>query len=185
MCKNCELKPVYEFTNQRKLCKNCFINWFNKKFFYTIRRFRLISKNDTIEYLNKKDFRSVVLEHCLKLYAEKTQIKIVRPKNKNKTNKKALELTCDLVSYLLIKGIIDKNINNLKKISAPKSKKEIKPLILFLDKEIKLYADLKKLKYKKTPEKQNKTTKFINLLEKNHPEIKNSIVRGFLRIYEP
>ena len=42
MCKLCKTKPVYEFTNQRKLCKACFIHWFEKKFLYTIRKFNMI-----------------------------------------------------------------------------------------------------------------------------------------------
>ena len=94
MCKQCELRPVYEFTNQRKLCKKCFIKYFQKKFLYVNRKFGMIRKGDVVGYdsgtqgctpknIHKniftkgKDFRSVVLEDVLKMFAEKLMIELV------------------------------------------------------------------------------------------------------------
>ncbi len=79
MCKLCETKPVYEFTNQRKLCKNCFVRWFQKKVLYTIRRFEMISKGDVVGYDvsgTQGGFRDVVLEDVLKMFGEKAIVEL-------------------------------------------------------------------------------------------------------------
>ena len=88
MCKLCLLKPVYEFTNKRKICSRCFINWFQKKFLYTIRKFEMIKRDDLISYENKGDFRGVVLEELLNILSEKAPIEIVKLPSKKKVTKK-------------------------------------------------------------------------------------------------
>jgi len=71
MCKQCEKNPVYEFTNKRKLCKNCFIRYFQKKVLYTIRKFKMAQSGSVIDYENGKGFREVVLEDVLEMFVEK------------------------------------------------------------------------------------------------------------------
>ena len=88
MCNLCLTRPVYEFTNKRKLCGRCFINWFQKKFLYTIRKFEMVEKDDLIGYENKGDFRGVVLEELLKILEEKAPIEIVKLPTKKKVTKK-------------------------------------------------------------------------------------------------
>ena len=91
MCQLCKTKPVYEFTNKRKLCARCFIRYFQKKVLYTIRKFNMINKNDIIGYEKSKDFRSVVLEDILKLFAKKWMIKLVKSHSQfHGTDKKQL-----------------------------------------------------------------------------------------------
>ncbi len=48
MCRQCEINPVWEFTNKRKLCKTCFAKYFRRKINYTIRKFCLIEKGDKV-----------------------------------------------------------------------------------------------------------------------------------------
>ena len=48
MCKMCESKPVYVTQNQRKLCRVCFLRYFEKKVLKTIRVHKLINNDDTI-----------------------------------------------------------------------------------------------------------------------------------------
>src|SRR3989344_2059644 len=49
MCKQCKLNPVITFpSNNIKLCKSCFIRYFEKKVRKTIRQYSLIEKNDKI-----------------------------------------------------------------------------------------------------------------------------------------
>ena len=48
MCKECDIKPVYITLNHNKLCKNCFIRYFEKKVLRTIRTYQLIEDNDKI-----------------------------------------------------------------------------------------------------------------------------------------
>lgn len=84
MCKNCEINPVYEFTNKRKVCKTCFIRWFDKKFFYTIRRFNMVCEKDILGYSNKTDFRNVVLENLLNIFITKAPVRITKFHKKGK-----------------------------------------------------------------------------------------------------
>jgi tRNA(Ile)-lysidine synthase TilS/MesJ len=187
------MKYVYEFTNQRKLTKAEFLKWFQKKVLYTIRKFEMISSEDVIVYENKGDFRGLVLEDVLKMFAEKADVEIMkipssitpttRPKKlltrKSKLTKTAVAHTLDIESDKLVHEVIKGNANNLKKL-APVEGNIIKPLYLFLDKEVLLYAKLKKLRYKKVVEKKDKISSFIDELETKHPEIKNAIVKSYL-----
>ncbi len=185
MCKVCETKPVYEFTNQRKLCSRCFVRWFEKKFLYIIRRFAMIRQGDVIGYESKGDFREAVLEYLLKMFSEKINIKLIKPSSREKINKTAVSDSADFIAYKITDFIINKKLNkkSTEELS-PKNKSVIRPLYLFLDKEVLLYAKLKKLKFRKPKEKKNKTSKVIDELERKHPEIKNAIVKGCLEVYD-
>src|SRR3989344_6073372 len=48
MCKFCDINPVMILSSGRKLCKNCFIRYFEKKVFKTIRNYKLIEEGDNI-----------------------------------------------------------------------------------------------------------------------------------------
>ena len=188
MCKQCELRPVYEFTNQRKLCKKCFIKYFQKKFLYVNRKFGMIRRGYVVGYENKKDFRSVVLEDVLEMFAEKLMIELVRisttlPRPPTpKVTKIAVPCTIDLECDKIIHGIIKGDIRKLN--VKPVDGKVIKPLYLFLDKEVLLYAKLRKLKFEKNKGKEDEIGKFINELEKKHPEVKRAVVNSYLGLYD-
>jgi len=98
-----------------------------------------------------------------------------------KISKIAEPTTTDIITYKIINEIILGNSNNLKEF-LPVDKKIIKPLCLFLDKEVLLYAKLKKLKFKKVVEEKSKTSLFIDELEKKHPEVKRAVVNGWLKL---
>ena len=181
MCKQCETKPVYEFTNQRKLCKNCFIKYFQKKVLYTIRKFKMIKRDDVIGYENNKGFRGVVLEDVLKMFSKKAMVELVKMPTKKKVNKIAVASTIDLESNEIVNEIIKGNLKKFKKIK-PVEGKSIKPLYLFLDKEVSLYANLKDLKFIKKKQKKDKILEFVDELEKKHPEIKRAVVNSYLKI---
>ena len=208
MCKACQTKPVYEFTNKRKLCRRCFINYFQKKVLYIIRKFKMISRNDIIGYYNGNNFRNVVLEDILKMFEDKLMIDVVElparynSQMDNKSlikkqsvnsfvnsfissqrraipNKIAIPLTIDSTAYGIINELIEGKIKNLKEVTPVKGK-VIKPLYLFLDKEVLLYAKLKKLKFKKIKKEETKISKFIDDLEKKHPEVKRAVVNSLI-----
>ena len=180
MCKNCQSRPVYEFTNKRKLCSECFVRYFQKKVFYTIRKFGMIKQNELVEYENTGDVRSVVLEDVLRIFAKKANVKLVNKKNKN-AKKIAISSTLDLEADKIAREIIKGSIKKLE--VKPVDRKMIKPLFLFLDKEVLLYARIRKLKFKKSKEKSSKISKFVDELEIKHPEIKRAIVNGWLKIH--
>lgn len=172
------MRYVYTFTNGKKVTKREFLNWFQKKFLYTIRKFSLINKNDNLILENKKDFRNVVLKDLLKMFSEKSPVELV---NSGEYNKKAVADTTDLIAYEISKETFKGNLLKLKKL--PKEKKIIRPLYLFLDKEVLLYTKLKDLKFNKTKLKKDKISEFIDSMEKKHKEIKHSIIKSYLELF--
>ena len=171
MCKLCETKPVYEFTNQRKVCKNCFIRWFEKKFFYTIRKFEMIQKGDLIGYENNE-----LIKHLLKLLESRAPVQIIKMPSKKKVSKQVSPETSDDIAYMSINFILNRSLKKSK--LKPVERKIIRPLYLFTSKEVALYAKLKKLKIPK-----QQINKFIDSLEKKHPEVKHSIVKSYLELF--
>jgi len=174
---------VYEFTNKRKVCKNCFARYFQKKFLTTVRKFGMIKKNEVIGYENKGDFRGVVLEELLKMFSQRGIVEIVRlsAQSSKKVDRLALSSTIDFEADKFVHILFNGNAKDLKEL-APVEKKIIKPLYLFLDKEVMLYANIKKLKFKIVKEKNDKISLFIDGLEKKHPEIKRAIVNSYLEL---
>lgn len=189
MCKQCETNSVYQFTNKRKLCGKCFVKWVQKKFLYIIRKFKMIKKDDIIGCKNDGDFRDVVLEYLLKIFESKLIINLIKfqaKKKNNKVDKIALSSTIDLEADKIVHALIKDKTSDLKKvfpIVRMKNQIIIKPLYLFLDNEIIIYAKLKGLKFKKIKEKKDKISEFIYELEKKHPEIKRAIVKSYLELH--
>lgn len=180
MCKLCETNPVYEFTNQRKLCKRCFINYFYKKFLFTIRKFEMVNSKDIIGYKKGSDFKSVVLEEVLNFISKKYGFNIVVLSNK-KANKTAINSSLDSESARILDILINRKSTELKSCF-PVVGKEIKPLYLFLDEEILLFAKLKGLKFKELKKSKDKMENLTDEMEKTHPEVKRAIVNSFLKL---
>lgn len=182
MCNLCKTKPVYEFTNKRKICKTCFIRYFQKKVLYTIRKFSMIKRGDKIYYKKSGDFKGVVLKHVLEMISSKSDVILITTKsNKTKATKIALADNIDSVSEEIINALIKGKLKKLK--MSPYEGKMIKPLYLFTDKEISLYAKLRGLKVNK--EKlvvSSGASGFVNRMEDKHPEIKRAIVNSFLEL---
>ena len=176
MCKQCETKPIYEFTNKTKLCSRCFVKYFQKKILYTIRKFKMAHSGDIIGYKNNGYFRDVVLEDVLKMFAEKANATLTKS---SKADKIAISSTLDYEADEITHNLMKENS---KMKFSPVENKIIKPLYLFLDEEILLYAKIKKLKFKQKKEKKDKISSFIDELEEKHPEIKRAVVNSFLKI---
>ncbi len=182
MSKKKNIKYVYEFTNKRKLTKSEFLKWFQKKFLYTVRKFSMIKKGDVIGYRDKKDFRSVVLKDLLKMFVKKAPVEIVNiSRSKKDITKRAVTSTSDTETRKIIRELINGSAK-IKK-AGPVIDNKIKPLYLFLDKEVKLYARLKRLKCGKQNLKKDKLYGFIEDLEKKHPELKHSVVQSYLKLF--
>ncbi|MFA4953643.1 MAG: hypothetical protein WC584_05450 [Candidatus Pacearchaeota archaeon] len=180
MCKQCEINPVYEFTNKRKICNACFIRWFQKKFLYTIRKFNMIQRGDIIQFKNNKYFRDAVLDDLLKIYSERGIVEIVKI-TETKGDKIAISSTTDSEADEIIHILIKGDVSKLRQgpVEYIGGNIIIKPLYLFLDKEVLLYAKLKKLKFKRFKDKRDKLSLFIDDLEKKHPEVKQSVIGSY------
>lgn len=182
MCKLCETKSVYEFTNKRKLCKTCFIRYFEKKVLYTIRKFEMIKQGDIIGYKKENDFKSAVLGDILDFLSEKSNLEVVKLPNK-KANKIAIESSLDSEANEVVGIMINGNYSKLKK-ELPTEERIVKPLYLFLDEEILLYAKLKNIKFTENPKsRNNKIESFLDNFEKKHPEVKRAVVNSLLELY--
>jgi len=173
------MKYVYEFTNKRKLTKREFIHWFEKKFLYTLRKFDMVSKGDIVGFEKGNGFRAVVLADLLEMFAENAPIKLIK---NGKHNIMAVADTSDSIAESITNILINGKASKLKEL-APVYGKIIRPLYLFLDKEVELYAKLKGLKYGKHTEKVDKVSEFVAELEKKHPEIKNSVISSYLELF--
>jgi uncharacterized protein (TIGR00269 family) len=77
-CKICEEKPVIKLTNlDRALCKDCFIDYFEKKVKRTISEYQLIDKNDNIVVACSGGKDSTSLLYLIKqITAERRDVKI-------------------------------------------------------------------------------------------------------------
>lgn len=182
MCKLCDINPVYEFTNKRKLCSRCFVNYFVKKFLYILRKFEMAKQGDFIGYKKSNELKGVVMEDLLNFFSKRSGIKIAALPDK-KVNKIAVDSSIDSEAKEIIETLISGNSSRLKK-ELPKENKIIKPLYLFLDEEILLYAKIKNLKFSEKKNKKNKNEIFIEEFEKKHPEVKRAIVNSLLELYK-
>lgn len=78
-CKICQTKPVFQLINSNvRLCKSCFIRYFEHKVLKTIRQFNLIEKNDVlgIACSGGKDSTSI-LYIINKYFSKRKDLKII------------------------------------------------------------------------------------------------------------
>ena len=122
-----------------------------------------------------------VLERILFFIDDKSGVEITRLPSK-RTDKIAVYSSADSEAGEIMHDIIEGSSSFLKK-EMPVEGKIIKPLYLFLDDEILLYAKLKKIRFKEERKKNNKIEGFLDSLEKKHPEVKRAVVNSLLELY--
>jgi len=182
MCQTCQTHPVYEFTNKRKVCARCFIHYFQKKFFYINRKFNLIQRGDIIGYKNSGNFGDVALFDIINYFSVKSGIEIVDAKKTKKCTKLAISDTININSNKIINEIFKGDLSKTKNAN-PIEGNIIKPLYLFTDEEVLLYAKIRKLKFKHNDkDNKNKLNLFVNNLEKNHPELRRATISSWIKM---
>lgn len=150
---------VWQFTNQRKLSKKEFIDYFERKVFRTIRKYRMFPANKIITLKKSSDLNKKVLKSVLE---KKFQVKFTPKPN----------LSSDNLSQLaedIFKNVLQG------KYTGPKS--DNKPLCLLSDKEIELYARLTNIKGSKRKQDKKIQTLFEKFLEKNQ-DLELNIVKA-------
>jgi hypothetical protein len=163
----------------------------------------LIKSGDIIGYKKEEGFREVVLENILLFISEKYGFNIENlprvlhsssnPATGNrrsssslpnkKANKIAVASTLDSESHDIVKSFVDEDVSKIKNI-LPSDSNFIKPLYLFLDEEVLLYAKLKNLKYKNVKKTEDRINNLLNDFEKKHPEVKRAVVNSILELYD-
>ncbi len=173
--KNQNKKPkkiVWKFTNKTELTAQEFMHYFEKKVKATIRKYQMPiqeirqgnKKQDNKNNLNASVINSIIKNIHLR-----------------KGNLSSESLTD--ISNKILYAMMYQNSRNLKKL-LPKNQ----PLYFLSDKEIQLYAELKKIKGKpkesRINKKLNEISKFIETIEQKNPDIRLNIVKALLRTKE-
>ncbi len=132
VCKRCKTESVIRLTNSNiKLCRGCFVKYFEKKVFKTIEKYKLIKNEEKIGVACSGGKDSLSTLQVLDLYRSK---------------KRNIDLTAIAIDEG-IKGYRDKTLEGLKEYC---KENEIKLVILSFNKEFNLTLDqaVKKLKKK-------------------------------------
>jgi hypothetical protein len=167
------MKKVITLQNGSNLNEKQFIKYFESKVFYTLRKFQLFN-----------DLKSV----CVK------DLVVV-----NKIGKVIISKEClDDLSVSILEVMMSEKPDELKKL-LPKYKGIIRPFYLMSREEMTLYSKIRKLKYvynlnksqvSSTSRKKNNSniliqtelSSFLDSLEKQQKNVKNSIVSSLLKI---
>ncbi len=173
------MKQVITLQNGSKLNEQQFIKYFEKKVFYTIRKFRLfedIKQRPKVQelFLLTKLGKITIFHECL-----------------------------DDISVLVLKAMMKTNGKKELKKLLPHVSKIIRPFYLMSKEEMILYSKLKKIRYKLNNDFQvcssgfhlqqspktsinniqdAELSSFLNELEKQQRNVKNSIVNSLLKL---
>jgi len=165
---------VWQFTNQKRLTKSEFINYFERKVFRTIRKFEMLPKNKIFKLKmpqnsNKggtpsgADLNTTILKHILE---KKFKVDFSSSPNISSDN---LSQAAESIFKNLLNG----------KMSGPKP--DDKPLYYLSDKEVELYAKLKNIKGKKRIE-DKKIQLLFNKFKKKNQDLELNVVKALGQI---
>ncbi|HUS51023.1 MAG TPA: hypothetical protein VMZ91_12720 [Candidatus Paceibacterota bacterium] len=151
-------KIVWQFTNKRELTSSEFIRYFESKVKKTIRKYQM-----PISLLQEKTLKARVLNSIIKNL----------PERKGKLSDENLNNISNKIIYIMMYG----KESQLKKL-LPKNQ----PLYFLSDKEIELYAKIKKIKGKLEKPKSNlkEIDNFVVKIEEKNPDIRHNIVNALL-----
>ena len=164
VCKNCKKKPIWKFTNQTQLCASCFVKYFNKKVKGTIRKYKM-----PIQKIKKKSLKANVINKII----------MELPNRKGKLIEESLNDISNTILYTLMND----DESSLRKLLPCNQ-----PLYFLSDKEILLYAKLKRIKGKISNEKAKigklkQIDDFLVSLEKKNADIRLNVVNAMLKNY--
>lgn len=170
-CQKCKTQSVYEFTNKAKLCRECFISYFEKKILKAIRKYQM-------NFLRIAGDKNDVRYKILRIISGK--IKIHREsKTKITTSIKNLnDFSTEIISGVMAAGFEMKNF-------LPKIKNKEFPLYFISDNEIMLYAGIRGIKGS-IKRKENKMQKEINSLfselEKSDKDVRHAVANAVMKV---
>lgn len=157
---------VITLQNGSRLNERQFIKYFEKKVFYTIRKFNLFEK--LRGKCNKLDVKELF--------------------SRSRVGNTNISKEClDDISVSIIKEMMKKQGKKELKKLLPQYSNVIRPFYLMSKEEMNLYARLKKIKIPENHQGKNSINhlpllSFLNELEKNQKNVKNSIVSSLLKI---
>ncbi|MFH1238418.1 MAG: hypothetical protein ABIH79_01425 [archaeon] len=156
---------VWEFTNQRKLSKKEFIDYFERKVFRTIRKYQMLALNKKIALKTSPNLNTKVLKAVLE---KKFQVKFTSKPNISTDN--LSQIAEDTFKNILQGKFIKPTLNN-------------KPLQFLSDKEIELYANLTNIKGSKRKQDKKIQKLFGKFLKKNQ-DLELNIIKASNQLNE-
>jgi len=155
-------KHVWEFTNQRKLTASEFVDYFERKIFRTIRKYSMLPKNKIITLKKSNSLNTNVLKEILE---KKFKVRFSTSPNFSSDN---LSAVAEGIFKDVIKG-------KFEKVTPDIGLK--KPLYFLSDKEVGLYAELKRIKGVKRKVNKKIRKFFEKFLDKNQ-DLEINIVKA-------
>ena len=153
-------KTVWQFTNQRKLSKKEFIDYFERKIFRTIRKYQMLPFNKIITLKASLDLNTKVLKTILE---KKFQVQFTSSPKFSSDN--LSQLAEDIFRNILQGKFTESILKN-------------KPLYFLSDKEVELYAKLKNIKGSKRKQDKKIQALFEKFLKKNQ-DLELNIIKAF------
>ena len=140
---------VWTFTNQRELNKSQFIDYFERKVFRTIRKYKMLPKDKIIKIKKSQDINTIILKNILE---KKFKVEFNTKPNLSSDN---------------LSDIAEETFKNILqgKFSGPSLNS--KPLSQLSDKEAELYAKLTGIKGSKKKRDKKIQNLFEKFLQKN------------------
>jgi hypothetical protein len=158
-------KYVWEFTNQKKLTKSEFIDYFERKVFRTIRKYDMLPKDRVITLSKSDDLNTKVLQNILK---KKFKVELSTQPNIFSQN---LSQAAEETFQNILQG----------KFIGPKPDKN--PLYTLSDREVELYAKLIGISGKNRKVDKKIQSLFNRFLKKNQ-DLEINIVNALNQINE-
>jgi len=159
--KNKKSKIVWEFTNQKKLNKNEFLDYFERKIFRTIRKFNMLPEDKVIRIKTEKSLNYNVLKNVLE-----RKFKVI-------SGDDFVLLNLSEIAEKIFGKILEGNFNfpdlNCRKLKAP--------LYYLSDDEIELYARLRGIKGRKRKKNRKIRDLFEKFIKKN-PDLEHNIINA-------
>lgn len=151
-CKKCKLKPVWKFTNQTELCKNCFTDYIERKIFRTVRKYNLLDGR-TIKLKKENSLNYNILKNILS---------------------KKFEIKQGSISTENLSGLAERGFLGVLRGDFSKAKSN-SPLQDVSDDELELYAKLRNIRGK-VRNKNIKVQELFKRFIKKNPDLEINII---------
>ncbi|MFA4960501.1 MAG: hypothetical protein WC548_02450 [Candidatus Pacearchaeota archaeon] len=153
---------VWQFTNQKKLNKKEFEDYFERKIFKTIRKYSMLPDNRVIKIKKSNNINAKIL-----IYVLKQKFSVRFSESPNFFSENLSQIAEDIFKNILKGKFISEKINA--------------PLRFLSDKEIELYAKLKNIKGVKR-KKDEKIQLLFNKFFSKNPDLEINIVKAMEQI---
>jgi len=155
-------KIVWEFTNGKKLDKEKFLDYFERKFFRTIRKFSMLPASRKVVLKRSSDINNLVIRAVLE-----KKFSVGFSDEPDFSNENLSQVAEEIF----------RNVLNGKFVGSKPEDKPFRPLYFLSDAEIELYAKLKSLQGKRRTPDERIRKLFEKFMTKN-PDLEHNVVNA-------